>query len=75
MKDGRKEECECPVAIEFYNKIVGGVDLADQIANVNKLNRKFGTWWKKSIVSPIGERCGKLMDCALRTQTLKNPTT
>ncbi|XP_035233953.1 piggyBac transposable element-derived protein 3-like [Stegodyphus dumicola] len=38
MKDGSKEEFECPVAIEFYNKIMGGVDLADQMANVYELD-------------------------------------
>ncbi|GFU24639.1 rho guanine nucleotide exchange factor 10-like protein [Nephila pilipes] len=34
MKDGSQEEFECPVAIEFCNKIMGGVDLTDQMANV-----------------------------------------
>ncbi|GFX33405.1 rho guanine nucleotide exchange factor 10-like protein [Trichonephila clavipes] len=47
MKDGSKEEFECPVAIEFYNKIMGGVDLADQMANVYELDRKSCKWWKK----------------------------
>ncbi|GFW16739.1 rho guanine nucleotide exchange factor 10-like protein [Trichonephila clavipes] len=46
MKDGSKE-FECPVAIEFYNKIMGGVDLADQMANVYELDRKSCKWWKK----------------------------
>ncbi|GFQ65796.1 rho guanine nucleotide exchange factor 10-like protein [Trichonephila clavata] len=40
MKDGSKEELECPVAIEFYNKIMGEVDLADQMANVYELDQK-----------------------------------
>ncbi|GFR04277.1 rho guanine nucleotide exchange factor 10-like protein [Trichonephila clavata] len=48
MRDGSKEEFECPVAIEFYNKIMGGVDLEDQRANVYELNRKSCKWWKKS---------------------------
>ncbi|GFQ99699.1 rho guanine nucleotide exchange factor 10-like protein [Trichonephila clavata] len=47
MKDGSKEEFECPVAIEFYNKIMGGVDLAEQMANVYELNRQSCKWWKK----------------------------
>ncbi|GFY45276.1 hypothetical protein TNIN_4581 [Trichonephila inaurata madagascariensis] len=47
MKDGSKEEFECPVAMEFYNKIIGGVDLADQMANVYELDRKSCKWWKK----------------------------
>ncbi|GFQ69053.1 piggyBac transposable element-derived protein 4 [Trichonephila clavata] len=31
MKDGSKEDFECHVAIEFYNKIMGGVDLEYQM--------------------------------------------
>ncbi|GFR13235.1 rho guanine nucleotide exchange factor 10-like protein [Trichonephila clavata] len=72
LKDVSKEEFECPVAVEFYNKIIGGVDLADQIANVYKLNRK--SCVEKSIFSPIDESSGQLMDCALWTQTSKPPT-
>ncbi|GFQ95835.1 rho guanine nucleotide exchange factor 10-like protein [Trichonephila clavata] len=40
MKDGSEEEFECPVAIEFYSKIMGGVDFAGQMANVCGLDRK-----------------------------------
>ncbi|GFR12232.1 rho guanine nucleotide exchange factor 10-like protein [Trichonephila clavata] len=47
IKDGSKEEFECPVAIEFYNKIMGGLDLEDQMANVYELNRKSSKWWEK----------------------------
>ncbi|GFQ67988.1 rho guanine nucleotide exchange factor 10-like protein [Trichonephila clavata] len=47
MKEGSKEEFECPVAIEFYNKIMGGIDLADQMANAYRLDRKLCKWWKK----------------------------
>lgn len=47
MKDGSKEEFECPMAIEFYNKIMGGVDLADQMAHLYELDRKSCKWWKK----------------------------
>ncbi|GFQ89713.1 hypothetical protein TNCT_637731 [Trichonephila clavata] len=38
MKDGIKEEFDCPVAIEFYNKIMVGADLVDQMANVYGLD-------------------------------------
>ncbi|GFY45610.1 piggyBac transposable element-derived protein 4 [Trichonephila inaurata madagascariensis] len=64
MKDGNKEEFECPVVIEFYNKIMRGVDFADQIANVYELDRKSRKWWKKSIFSPIDERSRQLMGIA-----------
>ncbi|KFM73118.1 PiggyBac transposable element-derived protein 4, partial [Stegodyphus mimosarum] len=47
IKDGSKNEFECPVAIEFYNKIIGDVDLADQMVNVYELDRKSCKWWKK----------------------------
>ncbi|GFR18292.1 rho guanine nucleotide exchange factor 10-like protein [Trichonephila clavata] len=40
MKDESREEFECPVAIEVYNKIMGEVDLADQMTNVYELDRK-----------------------------------
>ncbi|GFR14107.1 rho guanine nucleotide exchange factor 10-like protein [Trichonephila clavata] len=73
MKDGSKEEFECPVTIEFYNKIIRGVDLADQMTNVYGLDRKSCKWWKKVFCPPIDERSGQLMDCVLRTQTSKTP--
>ncbi|GFQ67121.1 rho guanine nucleotide exchange factor 10-like protein [Trichonephila clavata] len=47
MKNGSKEEFKCPVAIEFYNKIMGEVDLADQMANLYGLDHKSCKWWKK----------------------------
>ncbi|GFR30695.1 rho guanine nucleotide exchange factor 10-like protein [Trichonephila clavata] len=47
IKDGSKEEFERPVAIEFYNKIMGGVHLSDQMANVYEFNPKSCKWWKK----------------------------
>ncbi|GFQ88687.1 rho guanine nucleotide exchange factor 10-like protein [Trichonephila clavata] len=57
MKDGIKEEFECPVAIKFCNKIIRGVDLADQIANVYESDRKFCKRWKKVffrlLMSPV----------------------
>ncbi|GFR26274.1 rho guanine nucleotide exchange factor 10-like protein [Trichonephila clavata] len=33
------------VTIEFYNKIMGCVDLADQMANVYELDRISCKWW------------------------------
>ncbi|GFR23467.1 rho guanine nucleotide exchange factor 10-like protein [Trichonephila clavata] len=49
MKEGIKEEFGCPVAVEFYNKITGGVDLPDQMANTYELDRKSYKRWKKSL--------------------------
>ncbi|GFR07067.1 piggyBac transposable element-derived protein 4 [Trichonephila clavata] len=44
MKDGNKEEFECPLVIKFFFasifKFTGGVDLADQMANVYELDGK-----------------------------------
>ena len=37
----------CPEAIQFYRKIMGDVDLADQIAGLYDLDRKSLKWWKK----------------------------
>jgi hypothetical protein len=47
MKDGSSKEFGCPIAIADYNKIMGGVDLADQKAAVYDINRKSTKWWKK----------------------------
>ncbi|GFQ89705.1 rho guanine nucleotide exchange factor 10-like protein [Trichonephila clavata] len=58
MKDASKEEFECPVAIEFYNKIMEGVDLANQmIMNVYELDRKSCKCFY-CIFSPVDERSG-----------------
>lgn len=46
-KDGSKSDITCPAAIKFYNEIMGGVDLADQMAGVYELDRKSAKWWKK----------------------------
>ncbi|GFQ98581.1 rho guanine nucleotide exchange factor 10-like protein [Trichonephila clavata] len=73
MKDGIKE-LECPMAIEFYNRIMGGIDLAVQMATVYGLDRISCKWWKKVFLSPIDERSGQLMDCVLCTITSKNST-
>ncbi|GFR19696.1 rho guanine nucleotide exchange factor 10-like protein [Trichonephila clavata] len=73
MKVGSKEDFKCPLAIELCNKIMGGIDLTEQMANVYDLNRKSCKWWrKKKLLLPIDERSGQFMDCVLRTQTSKN---
>ena len=48
-KDGSRESIPCPVAILFYRKVMGGVDLADQMAGLYDLDRKSLKWWKKVI--------------------------
>lgn len=47
MKDGSKKEVSCPVAMEFYNKYMGGVDHADQMITLYELDRKSQKWWRK----------------------------
>lgn len=47
QKDGTKLLVECPSAISLYNKIMGGIDLADQNVSVYDFNRKSKKWWKK----------------------------
>ena len=46
-KDGSRETIACPEAIVLYRKIMGGVDLADQMAGLYDLDRKSLKWWKK----------------------------
>ncbi|CAH2012403.1 unnamed protein product [Acanthoscelides obtectus] len=48
-KSGKKVDVPCPTAIAFYNEIMGGVDLADQMSGVYNLDRKSCKWWKKKI--------------------------
>ncbi|GFR30984.1 piggyBac transposable element-derived protein 4 [Trichonephila clavata] len=55
IKDGSKEEFECPVTIEFCNKIMGGVDLEDQMENVYELNRKSCKRWEKEALMASGK--------------------
>lgn len=47
MKDGSITEIDCPEAISFYNKKMGGVDLADQMTSLYDINRKSQKWWRK----------------------------
>lgn len=49
QKDGSKIDISCPEVISFYRQKMGGVDLADQIAGLYDLDRKFLKWWKKVI--------------------------
>ena len=46
-KDGSRRWVSCPEAIQFYRKIIGSVDLADQIAGLYDLDRESQKWWKK----------------------------
>lgn len=46
-KSGTKIDVSCPSAIAFYNEIMGGVDLADQMSGVYDMGRKSCKWWKK----------------------------
>ena len=46
-KDGSGRWVSCPEAIQSYRKIMGGVDLADQISGLYDLDRKSLKWWKK----------------------------
>lgn len=47
MKDGTTKNIECPEAMIFYNKYMGGVDHADQMITLYDLDRRSGKWWKK----------------------------
>uniref|UniRef100_A0A6P7H8S6 PiggyBac transposable element-derived protein 4-like n=1 Tax=Diabrotica virgifera virgifera TaxID=50390 RepID=A0A6P7H8S6_DIAVI len=47
LKTGEKCTCDCPEAVEFYNKYMGGVDLADQKIATYDLDRKSTKWWRK----------------------------
>lgn len=47
QKNGTRIDVECPDAIAFYNKFMGGVDIADQMATLYDHDRKSAKWWKK----------------------------
>ena len=47
MKDGSKKDVPCPVAINFYNQTMGGVDHANQMITLHELNRKNEMFWRK----------------------------
>lgn len=46
-KDGRQKIVSCPEAVAFYNKYMGGVDLADQFSSLYDYNRKSTKWWRR----------------------------
>lgn len=46
-KTGDQETIECPEAIAFYRKKMGGVDRADQFIGMYNHDRKSAKWWKK----------------------------
>ncbi len=47
QKDGSKKTFNCPEAIVFYNKFMGGVDKADQYSTYYQVDRKSRKWWKR----------------------------
>ena len=47
QKDGSVTNIHCPESISFYCKIMGGVDIADQMAGMYELDRKSSKWWRK----------------------------
>ncbi len=47
QKDGTIKTFDCPQAIVFYNKFMGGVDKADQYSTTYEVDRKSNKWWKR----------------------------
>lgn len=47
QKDGTRSTVDCPLLIRDYNRMMGGVDLADQKTAVYDMNRKSKKWWRK----------------------------
>lgn len=47
QKDGCKKTFDCPEAIVFYNKFMGGVDKSDQYSTYYQVDRKSNKWWKR----------------------------
>ncbi|XP_050302812.1 piggyBac transposable element-derived protein 4-like [Anthonomus grandis grandis] len=46
-KTGQRVDVQCPTAIAYYNEIMGGVDLTDQMSAVYDFGRKSCKWRKK----------------------------
>ncbi|XP_046407856.1 macrophage metalloelastase-like [Ischnura elegans] len=51
QKDGTKLVVDCPAAICFYNRYMGGVDLSDQKVSVYDFDRRSKKWWKKQSIA------------------------
>lgn len=47
QKDGTYKTFDCPQAINFYNKFMGGVDKADQYSTTYDIDRKSNKWWRR----------------------------
>lgn len=47
LSNGTKIDIPCPQMIKCYRDIMGGVDLADQMAGIYEIDRKSCKWWKK----------------------------
>lgn len=47
QKDGSHKTFDCPQAINFYNKFMGGVDKADQYSTTYDIDRKSNKWWRR----------------------------
>lgn len=47
MKDGNVVRIDCPDIVASCRKIMGGVDVADQMNGVYDFDRKSVKWWKK----------------------------
>jgi hypothetical protein len=45
--DGKKKEVTCPLAVDHYNKFMGGVDLADRLRALYCIDRKSRKWWHR----------------------------
>ena len=52
-KDGSRESIPCPEAILFYRKVMGGVDLADQMAGLYDLDCKSQVIFRSLIFSSV----------------------
>ena len=47
LRDGSKNEFDCPLAVKEYNMYIGGVNLADFRCAVNGHSQKSPKWWHR----------------------------
>jgi len=47
LRDGSRQEFNCPLAVKEYNMYMGGVDQADFKCAVNGRSRKSTKWWHR----------------------------